>query len=96
MNDLVSKTVDLVNELHATAQETRFSFIIDDHSQPSVQMLPEQFFSIFSVFDIHETNDMKYPYQVLNEVEGVVFNALLYIGEYEKYVVKKAGEVNVG
>ena len=89
MNDLVSKTVDLVNELHATAQETRFSFIIDDHSQPSVQILPEKFFSLFSTFDIHETKDKKYPYQILNEVEGVVFSALLIVDEYEKYVLKE-------
>lgn len=90
---LVGRVVDLANELHEFAQEKRFTFIIDGHGEPSVQMLTECFFKTFNTFDINETTDQKYPYQVLNDVEGVVFSALITSDEHRKYVHKeKVGE----
>ena len=91
MKDVVSKTIELVQEIQEIAQENRFCIDINGLGEMSVLVLnKEDFFNRFGNFDINETGIKERPWQVFTEVEGVRFQTMLTSEEYEKHVNKNA------
>lgn len=92
MQDVISRIVDLVNELQEVAEEKSLSVDLSRFGAKKVHVTKaEHFFEMFSDFDTeNRSGESEFLYKAKVEVEDIQFFTLLTEENYAKYVTKTA------